>query len=564
MSRNSTISRRNVLKGAAASIAGALATSATPAFALEGAQTLLSTQAVDFLYINEEALTLGATQQVVVCFKELRNLISATLTLANTSTGETLDVALATAADASALFTFVPASEGTYSVEHITLEASGSSYVVDFTDTAAEDRCFSTAGSEAELSLLSAGDGTETTEGELETNFYVSATDNADEATAFSSLDEAIAATDQGTATLALSASSTSWVIGLDAGHGGFDSGAIGVNGVHEADLTWKIANYCADELKQYSDVVIVWAESKGENPSIKQRVQNCYDQGANMVISFHLNASNGSARGAMVLIPGTQKYNVYAHTMGDELAGKILEQLKALGISISGATSDGRYLRYIDDADGYEYPTGEHGDYYGIVRHARKLGIPGIIIEHCFVDNAADYNSFLNSDAKLKALGVADATGIANALGLEKGASNSGPVKMNRLYNPNSGEHFYTARTNETNVLTKAGWKYEGVGWTAPRNSKTPVYRLYNPYVGDHHYTMDVTERDYLVKLGWNDEGIGWYSDDDKAVPLYRQYNPYATVGTHNYTTSKAENDALEKLGWKTEGTAWYGVKSE
>ncbi|MBQ9277465.1 MAG: Ig-like domain-containing protein [Lachnospiraceae bacterium] len=134
--------------------------------------------------------------------------------------------------------------------------------------------------------------------------------------------------------------------------------------------------------------------------------------------------------------------------------------------------------------------------------------------------------------------------------------------VDMHRLYNPNSGEHFYTASVSEKNTLVAAGWRYEGIGWKAPVTSDTPVYRLYNKNAGDHHYTRDVAERDKLVAAGWKYEGIGWYSDDNEGVALYRQYNPNAKAGSHNYTASKSENDKLVGLGWKGEGIGWYGVK--
>ena len=131
----------------------------------------------------------------------------------------------------------------------------------------------------------------------------------------------------------------------------------------------------------------------------------------------------------------------------------------------------------------------------------------------------------------------------------------------MYRLYNPNSGEHFYTASTAERNNVIAAGWNDEGIGWYAPTFSDTPVYRVYNPNSGDHHYTMSAGEKDHLVSIGWKDEGIGWYSDDQKSIPLYRQYNPNALTGNHNYTTSKAENDMLVRVGWNAEGIGWYGV---
>lgn len=134
--------------------------------------------------------------------------------------------------------------------------------------------------------------------------------------------------------------------------------------------------------------------------------------------------------------------------------------------------------------------------------------------------------------------------------------------VSMFRLYNPNSGEHFYTGNVAERDHLAAVGWKSEGVGWTAPAKSGTPVYRLYNPNAGDHHYTMNKAEHDNLVRLGWKSEGIGWYSAENQGrAPLYREYNPNARAGAHNYTLNRAEDQYLGRVGWTREGVAWYAV---
>lgn len=135
-----------------------------------------------------------------------------------------------------------------------------------------------------------------------------------------------------------------------------------------------------------------------------------------------------------------------------------------------------------------------------------------------------------------------------------------AGSVKMYRLYNPNSGEHFYTADDNEAIHLRTLGWNFEGVGWYAPKEG-TPVYRLYNKNAGDHFYTASRGERNSLIRAGWTNEGIGWHSGGN--IPLYRQYNPNAKAGSHNYTTSKNENDVLTRKGWKAEGIAWHGTKT-
>lgn len=125
------------------------------------------------------------------------------------------------------------------------------------------------------------------------------------------------------------------------------------------------------------------------------------------------------------------------------------------------------------------------------------------------------------------------------------------------RVYNPNSGEHFYTLNQGEKNGLVQAGWIDEGTGWQAPQQG-SEVYRLYNPNAGDHHYTKDAGERDYLVKQGWISEGVSFRSGGQKSV--YRLYNKNAVAGAHHYTLSKAENDWLVTVGWQAEGIGFNG----
>lgn len=160
-------------------------------------------------------------------------------------------------------------------------------------------------------------------------------------------------------------------------------------------------------------------------------------------------------------------------------------------------------------------------------------------------------------------AIGVAVSCGVLGLLGVSNAYADE---QMHRMYNPNSGEHFYTANVAEKQHLASVGWKYEGIGWVAPTGDSRgdAVYRLYNRNSGDHHYTLSAVERDWLVKLGWAYEGIGWYSaKPEQGVPLYRLYNPYAKVGTHHYTLALSERNWLVTKGWKAEGIGWYAVKN-
>ena len=131
----------------------------------------------------------------------------------------------------------------------------------------------------------------------------------------------------------------------------------------------------------------------------------------------------------------------------------------------------------------------------------------------------------------------------------------------MYRLYNPNSGEHFYTGSVEERDMLVTAGWNYEGVAWNAPVKTGAPVYRLFNPNNADHHYTMSIEERDWLVGLGWNYEGVAWNSASASNLPQYRMYNPNAVTGSHHYTGSVEEREMLVEAGWIYEGIGWFGM---
>ncbi len=150
----------------------------------------------------------------------------------------------------------------------------------------------------------------------------------------------------------------------------------------------------------------------------------------------------------------------------------------------------------------------------------------------------------------------------------IERSAFPVETVPMFRLYNPNSGEHFYTGSEEERDNLVGEGWNYEGIAWNAPVTSSKPVYRLYNAYAGDHHYTLSAGERDELVAAGWRYEGVCWNSwetGESGGEALYRLYNPnaYQTGGSgaHHYTRSQEERDYLVSLGWRDERIAWYGA---
>ncbi len=136
--------------------------------------------------------------------------------------------------------------------------------------------------------------------------------------------------------------------------------------------------------------------------------------------------------------------------------------------------------------------------------------------------------------------------------------AASSDTVRVYRLYNKWSNEHFYTADQAEYNDLIGRGWNDEQVGWVAPAKGDA-VYRLYNQWSGDHHFTTDKTEYNKCVKQGWTGENVAFYSGGDYAV--YRLFNPYEKQFFHHYTMDKSEYEKCQKSGWKDEGVGWKAV---
>lgn len=127
------------------------------------------------------------------------------------------------------------------------------------------------------------------------------------------------------------------------------------------------------------------------------------------------------------------------------------------------------------------------------------------------------------------------------------------------RLYNPNSGEHFYTRDYREYAYLISIHWNGEGLAFQSTASASVPVYRLYNENSGLHMFTQNKGEKDSLVNAGWKSEGVGFKVDGNGNVPIYRLYNDQN--GDHLFTASAYERDVVKGWEhWVYEGIAWYG----
>ncbi|GEM_PF-354796 len=78
----------------------------------------------------------------------------------------------------------------------------------------------------------------------------------------------------------------------IDAGHGGYDSGALGLTGTREKDITLRIALGLGRAIKrQFPDVQVIYTRKTDEFVSLKERSRIANDAKADLFISIHCNA---------------------------------------------------------------------------------------------------------------------------------------------------------------------------------------------------------------------------------------------------------------------------------
>lgn len=194
----------------------------------------------------------------------------------------------------------------------------------------------------------------------------------------------------------------------IDPGHGGIQSGTQRGT-VEEKTLNLKIAQYLKEALEKYKGVTVSLTRDGDYDVSLTDRTQYSVDKNADLMVSIHNNATGDCAaydNGCTVLAAK----DGYKQELADEeqkLACNILNELSALGIE-----NQGILLR--DSEANEKYENGELADYYAIIRGGVLKDIPTVLVEHAFVDDGSDFENYLSSDAKLKALAEADAKGIA------------------------------------------------------------------------------------------------------------------------------------------------------
>ena len=382
----------------------------------------------DFIYIDQKEIGLGDTQNIAVVFPEDTSIADlAILTITNQTTGQDLHLNSALIAGNAILFTcqfndFSDLAEYRLSeLRYSTHQDGEDDYLIDLKKDDQHLSFTVISPSKTRLSYDILGEEVTFDVYALDEDGRLAVADDIEEA--LSEKGDAAAPQIGGTPGVGVpmvplaggiqSTASGNLVVALDPGHGGTDGGATGY-GLVEKNLTLKIAQYCREELLLYNGVSVFMTRTSDEYVGLTERVDRAEAAGASVFVSIHINAAGGT--GAEIFIPNASSYNYGTHVAGNEVAQKILNELVSLGLYNRGIKV--RDSEYWNGSGPFYYPDGQLADFYTVISESRERNIPGIIVEHAFIDNPIDA-AFLSNESNLRALGLADATGIAKKYGL-------------------------------------------------------------------------------------------------------------------------------------------------
>lgn len=225
----------------------------------------------------------------------------------------------------------------------------------------------------------------------------------------------------------------------LDAGHYGNYNRSPVVSGYYESVRMWKLTELLAAELTARGIHVVKTRSNQKTDLALTSRGRKA--KGCDLFISLHSNAaSSESADYPVAYVP----LNGSGTAIGQKMADCVAD---VMGTTQKGRTATRR---------------GSTGaDYYGVIRGAVSVGVPGIILEHSFHTNRKATN-WLMSDANLKKLARAEAECIAAYLGVK-----NKPVEKDYLCR-------VRVTIKDLNIRSGPGTSYASKGYIKPG-----VYRI-------------------------------------------------------------------------------------
>lgn len=201
----------------------------------------------------------------------------------------------------------------------------------------------------------------------------------------------------------------------LDAGHFGKQNNNPKISPVYwESLMAWDLHLMLKEELEKYNGVTVITTRAD-ETKDLGLEARGKKARGCDLFISLHSNACDTESVDRPVVI-----YPV---------SGKC----KSLAESLAGAVR--MVMQTNDPWRIYQrWNSAHNADYYGVIRGAASVGVPGLIIEHSFHTNTRAAK-WLRSAANLRKLAEAEAEVLAAEYGLVRKGCPFTDVKEGKWY---------------------------------------------------------------------------------------------------------------------------------
>ena len=189
----------------------------------------------------------------------------------------------------------------------------------------------------------------------------------------------------------------------IDAGHYGKYNRSPVVPEYYESDMNWKLHLLLKKYLEEKGFEVITTRKSQGKDLSLYNRGASA--RGCDLFLSLHSNAAYSTSEvedGRRHKNEPVDRVDIYApidgraHDLAKKLADKIHKVME---------TSQKGYVK--------TRKSGSGGEYYGVIRGAVAVGVPGLLVEHSFHTNERAAKWLLD-DVNLDKLARAEAEVLA------------------------------------------------------------------------------------------------------------------------------------------------------
>ena len=483
---------------------------------------------LNYIYIDEAELDVGAMQSVVLSWGESTSEIQRVNLIVEDEKGT--QTILNSEKRVDELFLYEHRfEEGIYHVAEISVVTNAD--IKTFTAEELDINAYFGVGEKVDEDVKS--DYIEMESQSAEAAVVTIETDNV--ATAEKNIAEALSKQEEPFAKNKREVDNYDLVIVLDPGHDASKHPGASANGVKEEVVSLKIAEYCKEVLEQYAGVSVYLTRTDGNCPypdtnsidDILKRVEWAKTKDADVFISFHINSSvSSAAHGAEVYYPKGEED-------AQNLAKDIVDELAKLGLKNRGDKGD---------------------DSYAVIRHSKRNGFPGLIIEHAFVSNASDAKWF-QTEENLRKLGEADAAGIINYYGLTKDKGKweftgeywkwnegNGKYATSTWKSINGVWYYFDANSNMT-----TGWQQIGGTWYYMNSSGAMTTGWQQ--IGGTWYYMNSSG---AMQTGWKLLGNHWYYLDGSGA----MFTGFQAIGNEKfYFNASGEM----QTGWQLIDNVWY-----